>query len=64
MQKEEHQPPEIPEEKRKKMTRTQLEDMESQRVAVNNIIRQKIFRCPDNSEDLAAIVHLLLTVTI
>lgn len=64
MQKEEHKPKEYTEEQRKKMTRTQIEAIETQRVAVNNIIKQKIFRCPNSSEDLAAIVHLLLTVTV
>ena len=55
--------PEIPEEKRKKMTMTQKEMHAAQVKGMENLSKLKIYRCPDSSEDLASIVHLLLTIT-
>jgi len=64
MNTEEVKPEEMSDEKKKKLTNTQKEKMAAEHEAVNNIIKKRVFRCPDSSEELAAIVHLLLTVTI
>jgi hypothetical protein len=36
---------------------------QSQKDAIEKLSKSKFYRCPDSSEDLASIVHLLLTIS-